>query len=177
MHLSNARGLTLGGQRFTSLFVEVRQTTACHYGLRSAMSEAAARGGRVETANELAERRTNLAIKRTALGADRTLMAWVRTSLSMIGFGFTIYKFLRELAQLENSKLPDNGPRNLGLTLVALGTVSLTVATLQNWSLMQELKRHASLRARFSLVRVVAITITVLGVLVFFSMVAHMGPF
>jgi putative membrane protein len=111
------------------------------------------------------------------LADDRTLMAWIRTSLSMIGFGFTIYKFLKELAQLENSKLPDNGPRNLGLTLVGLGTVSLIVASFQHWSHMQELGRHASLRARFSLVLVVAITITFLGALVFFSMVLHMGPF
>jgi putative membrane protein len=141
------------------------------------MSDAAPPARHVETANELAERRTNLAVARTALADDRTLMAWIRTSLSMIGFGFTIYKFLKELAQLENSKLPDNGPRNLGLTLVGLGTASLIVASFQHWSNMRELERHASLRARFSLVLVVAITITALGALVFFSMVLHMGPF
>jgi putative membrane protein len=31
---------------------------------------------------------------RTIMAADRTLMAWIRTSLSMLSFGFTIYKFL-----------------------------------------------------------------------------------
>ena len=36
-----------------------------------------------------------LAPDRTRLAADRTLMAPVRTALSMIGFGFTIYKFLQ----------------------------------------------------------------------------------
>jgi putative membrane protein len=35
-----------------------------------------------------------LALDRTRMAAERTLMAWVRTALSMIGFGFTIYKFL-----------------------------------------------------------------------------------
>jgi uncharacterized membrane protein YidH (DUF202 family) len=31
-----------------------------------------------------------MARERTILAADRTLMAWIRTTLSMIGFGFTI---------------------------------------------------------------------------------------
>jgi len=40
-----------------------------------------------------------LALDRTRLAAERTLMAWVRTALSMISFGFTIYKFLQVLQQ------------------------------------------------------------------------------
>ena len=38
-----------------------------------------------------------LAIDRTRLAAERSLMAWIRTALSMIAFGFTIYKFLQAL--------------------------------------------------------------------------------
>ena len=38
---------------------------------------------------------TRLALSRTILAHDRTLMAWVRTSTSMISFGFTIYKFFQ----------------------------------------------------------------------------------
>ena len=33
---------------------------------------------------------TELAIMRTRLAADRTLMAWIRTSFSMITFGFGV---------------------------------------------------------------------------------------
>jgi len=29
------------------------------------------------------------------MAADRSLMAWVRTGLSMISFGFTVYKLLQ----------------------------------------------------------------------------------
>lgn len=36
---------------------------------------------------------------RTIMAADRTLMAWLRTSLSMLSFGFTIYKVLDTAAQ------------------------------------------------------------------------------
>ena len=41
----------------------------------------------------------HLAIDRTRLAAERSLMAWIRTALSMIAFGFTIYKFLQALAR------------------------------------------------------------------------------
>ena len=37
----------------------------------------------------------DMARMRTLMAADRTLMAWVRTALSMISFGFTIFKFFR----------------------------------------------------------------------------------
>jgi len=72
-----------------------------------------------------------LAINRTAMASERTLMAWVRTSFSMIGFGFTIYKFLH--AAVEKgvaARMRPQGPRNLGLALVCLGTVSLVVASI-----------------------------------------------
>ena len=38
---------------------------------------------------------TDLAFERTVLAHERTLMAWVRTAVSMISFGFTIYKFFQ----------------------------------------------------------------------------------
>ena len=59
-----------------------------------------------------------LALDRNKLAAERTLMAWVRTSLSMISFGFTIYKFLQAID--EQSTVPvlrPNAPRNVGLVL------------------------------------------------------------
>jgi putative membrane protein len=46
----------------------------------------------IKSANELAVDRTALAVKRNLMAADRPLMAWVRTALSLISFGFTIYK-------------------------------------------------------------------------------------
>ena len=62
-------------------------------------------------------------------------MAWIRTALSMIGFGFTIYKFFQyqaeEIAALGNIRRPQ-APRNLGLSLIALGTLALAAATWQH---------------------------------------------
>ncbi|WRH67064.1 MAG: DUF202 domain-containing protein [Planktothrix sp. GU0601_MAG3] len=45
--------------------------------------------------NDLAEDRTELAKYRSRAAADRTLMAWIRTSLSLIGFGFGIPTIVR----------------------------------------------------------------------------------
>jgi putative membrane protein len=141
------------------------------------MTEAAANSQRIPTSNELAGQRTDLALERTRFAAERTLMAWLRTSLSMISFGFTIYKFLQEFARAEKLTISDRGPRNLGLALVGLGTVSLIVTSFQHWSLMKELQGQASTRTKISFVLIVAIIIALLGALVFFSMVLQTGPF
>jgi len=64
------------------------------------------------SANALALERTSLATDRTLMAADRSLMAWIRTALSMISFGFTIYKLLQGFAasgtQLASAPDPDS---------------------------------------------------------------------
>ena len=37
---------------------------------------------------------THFSWLRTRMSAERTLMSWVRTAISLIGFGFTIFQFL-----------------------------------------------------------------------------------
>lgn len=73
-----------------------------------------------------------LALERTRLAYERTMMAWVRTAISLIAFGFTIYKFF----QLEVTSPPRPGvlvgPREFALVLIALGLASLGTATLQH---------------------------------------------
>jgi putative membrane protein len=79
-----------------------------------------------------------LAVGRTILAMDRTLMAWVRTSLSLISFGFTIYKFLDTLASRNAVfTLKPTAPRNIGLFLTTVGTISLGMALLQFWHAME----------------------------------------
>ena len=38
---------------------------------------------------------------RTRLAVERTLMAWVRTAMTLIGFGFTIVQFFAHLQEMD----------------------------------------------------------------------------
>lgn len=67
---------------------------------------------------------------RTRLSAERTMMSWARTSIALIGFGFTIVKFFEALRSMEGYEAGRfiNAPRYLGLLLIACGTAALVVA-------------------------------------------------
>jgi uncharacterized membrane protein YidH (DUF202 family) len=69
---------------------------------------------------------------RTIMAADRTLMAWIRTSLSMLSFGFTIYKFLQTIASEGPMEHP-NSPQQVGLFLTGMGVASIVFGTLGYW--------------------------------------------
>ncbi len=94
----------------------------------------------------LAHERTDIALKRTRWAAERTLMAWIRTSLSMISFGFSILKFFEFLQSSQQFKMPEGmihlqgrGSRNVGLTLIAIGTCLLVPAVIDHWRSVKEL--------------------------------------
>ena len=126
----------------------------------------------------LAEKRTDLAIQRTSMAAERSLMAWVRTSLSMIGFGFSIYKFFQYLPEeIANGNIRrPQAPRNLGLTLIALGTLALAAATWQHWNFLRE--THSTKKGyNWSVAFVVAILVVLIGIVTFYGVLLRHGPF
>src|SRR3954453_12664976 len=85
---------------------------------------------------------THFAWIRTSLAGDRTLMAWNRTSLSLIGFGFTIYTFFEKFQESTagpNAPHPE-APRNLGLALIGVGTLGTLIALFQYWQIKSYLK-------------------------------------
>jgi putative membrane protein len=125
----------------------------------------------------LAEERTDLALQRTRLAAERTLDAWVRTALSMISFGFTIYKFLQQLQEdLPTPVTHPDAARNIGLALVAMGTLAVPVAIYQHIAFFKQLGLHP-FRRPVSLAVIVAAFVGVLGLLVLIGLVADVGPF
>jgi inner membrane protein YidH len=109
---------------------------------------------------------TRLAYERTILAHERTLMAWLRTAVSLITFGFTIYKFfaLELKNQVQQSIRQVIGPRPFAIILIAIGLFALVIATLQNIQYRKNL-RQVSGEAGYSLSSLVAAMIAALGLL------------
>lgn len=126
----------------------------------------------------LAEERTNLALLRTRIAGERTLMAWIRTAISMIGFGFSIYKFFQYLPEeIAAGNIRDpQAPRNLGLTLIALGTLALAAAAWQHKSFLNEIGAPRT-RHVWSISFVVAILVILIGSITFYGVLLRHGPF
>jgi putative membrane protein len=82
---------------------------------------------------------TQLSWMRSDLANLRTLLAWARTSVSMIGFGFTIYNFYRGFLEDLAGTGHQDAARNLGVALVAGGTLMMAVAVWNYWSINQAL--------------------------------------
>lgn len=71
---------------------------------------------------------------RTRLGIERTFLAWIRTGVSLIGFGFTIVQFFQKMQGMtaRNGRLmAEEMPRNLGLALIAAGVLALIISSIQ----------------------------------------------
>jgi uncharacterized membrane protein YidH (DUF202 family) len=77
---------------------------------------------------------------RTDLSNLRTLLSWLRTSVSMIGFGFTIYNFYSGFFEELSTPRVETAARNLGLALVGFGTLAMVVAVWNYWTINQYLE-------------------------------------
>ena len=109
-------------------------------------------------ANELAKERNRAA-------ADRTLMAWIRTALSLIGFGFGIGK-LHTYLQAAGVHTPFDPIRSsliFGESFIVLGMLSLLAAVIQHIRIM---KRLSQPDFAYSAMRPVAVTVATLLLLI-----------
>jgi inner membrane protein YidH len=86
-----------------------------------------------------------LAVQRTVLAADRTMLAGVRTSLAFIGFGFTIFNILKYLQEHGAMKfMRAQTPRNIGLFMLASGTIPLFFMIVQYVRILKRLGKTES---------------------------------
>ena len=78
---------------------------------------------------------------RTRMALDRTMMAWIRTSVSLIAFGFTIVQFFQRLNAMEGvaPALHPQAPRQLGLALIGCGVLALLISSWQYRRVVQYL--------------------------------------
>ena len=126
------------------------------------------------TADDTVDTSTKLAMDRTYWAAERTLMGWIRTALSMISFGFTIGKFGQALENIDVQGF--RGMREIGVSsiayfLVTLGTAALLAAAVQYSRNVYELRVHGQ-RVRPSIAFVVALVLSVMGIVAFGSLVS-----
>jgi inner membrane protein YidH len=75
---------------------------------------------------------------RTRASLERTLLSWIRTAVSLIGFGFTIVQFFQRVPELPGTnpaRHPD-APWYLGLALIFCGVMALFVSIWQyHWTI------------------------------------------
>jgi putative membrane protein len=82
-----------------------------------------------------------LAKKRNRDAAERTLMAWIRTSLSLISFGFGIDRIVNALKAPLSVQNPIRLSRILGLSFIALGVFALFMAIIQHRAELKRIRR------------------------------------
>lgn len=88
---------------------------------------------------EILDLRIPAALVRTALSSEQTLMSWIRTSLSLCTFGFSIATFFDYLAQYSESP-HGPGPRRLGIALIGIGVTVLMVAITEHLRRIRQLR-------------------------------------
>ncbi len=114
-------------------------------------------------ANQTLDTSTRLAVERTRLANERTLMAWIRTSTSLIAFGFTIFKFFQYLATQEHRNTVVS-PWIVGMAMILVGLTGLALAWVQHRQQMKALKAEVGTMP-YSIAGLMAALIAVLGVM------------
>jgi len=112
----------------------------------------------------------DLARARTLLAAERTLMAWIRTALSMLSFGFAIYKFLQGLEA--ETLAHEATARGVGLFMAGMGTLAILMGTFDHWHSLKLLRQLRD----FKLTRppmIMAVLMSITGLVLFFGILAR----
>jgi len=110
-----------------------------------------------------------LAKERTRAAADRTLMAWIRTSLSLIGFGFGIPTIVKTL---ETTRIgvhinPHHFTNVVGLSFIAVGVFAITAALKEHRRMLQRIQSDRFTYQSSKTAEIVGIALLLVGLLSF----------
>lgn len=113
---------------------------------------------------------TVLAVDRTRLAYERTLMAWVRTSTSLIAFGFTIYQLFDYVDSQPGVRKALVKPGVVGIVMIVIAIVVLLLAWIQHQQGMRALRADYGTMPR-SIAGIMAVLIAGLGVIALLAVV------
>ncbi|MGV2827992.1 YidH family protein [Myxosarcina sp. GI1(2024)] len=116
-----------------------------------------------------------LAKERNRAAAERTLMAWIRTSLSLIAFGFGIdsvvtaifsFQAVQDINRVRFSRL-------FGLAFIGLGVYALVTAAIEHRQELLRIQRNADYiyKSRRSLGLTVAAGLICIGAIAFIGII------
>ena len=118
---------------------------------------------KVNLTNELAKERNRAAY-------DRTLMAWIRTAISLIGFGFAIaksYEYIQMDEMEKTGRFIDqiHAPLWFGMSFVVLGMVSILGGVIQYVQVVRQIQSGRFIYGEpRPLAKIVALILLIIGV-------------
>jgi putative membrane protein len=123
----------------------------------------------VNLANELAKERNRAAY-------DRTLMAWIRTAISLIGFGFAIatsYEYIHSETLEKTGRFLDrmHTPLWFGISFIILGMLCILGGVIQHRKVLRQIQSSKFISNESKpLAKIVALILLLIGVFALISL-------
>lgn len=119
---------------------------------------------------------TRAALVRTMLAAERSLMAWVRTSISLYAFGFSIITFFDYLDKQINETRSMTIPIFLGFALISIGIITLVLAIIEHKKISKRLyELGLPVVSKYSLPIYSTIALIIIGILALVAVIFHIS--